>query len=91
MDEAVKTIHNALKSGINYFDTAIYYGQGRSLEVLAMALKSVPRESYYIASKVGRYTKSYDTMFDFSAKKTRESVDYNLKLLGLDYLDIIQV
>jgi hypothetical protein len=30
-------------------------------------------------------------MFDFSRQKTLESVDHSLKLLGLDYVDIIQV
>lgn len=91
VDEAIKTIHTAIKSGINYIDTAPYYGQGRSEEVLGMALKDVPREAYYIATKVGRYEKSFENMIDFSAKKTRQSVEKSLRLLGLDYVDIIQV
>ncbi|XP_036334228.1 L-galactose dehydrogenase-like [Rhagoletis pomonella] len=91
VDEAIKTIHKALKSGINYIDTAPYYGQGRSEEVLGMALKDVPREAYYIATKVGRYEKDFGKMFDFSAKKTRASVEKSLKLLGIDYVDIIQI
>lgn len=91
VDEAIKTIHSAIKSGINYIDTAPFYGQGRSEEVLGMALKDVPRETYYIATKVGRYEKNFEKMIDFSAKKTRESVEKSLRLLGLDYVDIIQV
>lgn len=89
--EAIATIHKALKVGINYIDTAPYYGQGRSEEVLGKALKTVPRSAYYLATKVGRYEKTYDKMFDYSAKKTRESVEKSLKLLGLDYVDVIQV
>uniref|UniRef100_A0A0C9PJ04 ARA2_3 protein n=1 Tax=Fopius arisanus TaxID=64838 RepID=A0A0C9PJ04_9HYME len=91
VDEAIKTIHSAIKSGINYIDTAPFYGQGRSEEVLGMALKDVPREAYYIATKVGRYEKTFENMIDFSAKKTRESVEKSLRLLGLDYVDIIQI
>ncbi|XP_054726352.1 uncharacterized protein LOC129236149 [Anastrepha obliqua] len=91
LDEAIKTIHKALKSGINYIDTAPYYGQGRSEEVLGMALKNVPRGVYYIATKVGRYERDLENMFDFSAKKTRASVEKSLKLLGIDYVDIIQI
>uniref|UniRef100_W8BPY3 D-arabinose 1-dehydrogenase n=1 Tax=Ceratitis capitata TaxID=7213 RepID=W8BPY3_CERCA len=91
LDEAIKTIHKAVKSGINYIDTAPYYGQGRSEEVLGMGLKDIPREAYYIATKVGRYEKDLTKMFDFSAKKTRASVEKSLQLLGLDYVDIIQI
>lgn len=89
--EAIETIHLALKSGINYIDTAPWYGQGKSEEIYGKALKNIPREAYYIATKVGRYELSFDKMFDFSAKKTRESVENSLKLLGLDYVDIIQI
>lgn len=56
-----------------------------------MGLRDIPREAYYIATKVGRYEKDLTKMFDFSAKKTRESVEKSLQLLGLDYVDIIQV
>ncbi|XP_037806794.1 L-galactose dehydrogenase-like [Lucilia sericata] len=89
--EAIATIHKALKAGINYIDTAPYYGLGRSEEVLGMALKDVPRSAYYVATKVGRYNPTYEGMIDFSAKKTRESVEQSLQRLGLDYVDIIQI
>ncbi|XP_054729627.1 uncharacterized protein LOC129238581 [Anastrepha obliqua] len=91
LDEAIKTIQKAIKSGINYIDTAPYYGQGRAEEVLGMALKDVPRKAYYIATKVARYEKDLVNRFDFSAKRTRESVEKSLKLLGLDYVDVIQI
>lgn len=89
--EAIATIRQALKSGINYLDTAPFYGQGKSEEIYGKALKDIPREAYYIATKVGRYELEPEKMFDFSAKKTRESVEKSLKLLGLDYVDVIQV
>ena len=59
--------------------------------VFLQALKDIPRNAYYIATKVGRYEKDLRKMFDFSRDKTLESVDHSLKLLGLDYVDIIQV
>lgn len=89
--EAIATIKQALKSGINYLDTAPFYGQGKSEEIYGKALKDIPREAYYIATKVGRYELEPEKMFDFSAKKTRESVEKSLKLLGLDYVDVIQI
>lgn len=87
----VKAVHLALRKGINYVDTAPYYGQGRSEEILGQALKDVPRQAYYVATKVGRYELDYERMFDYSAKKTRESVEKSLKLLGVDYLDVVQI
>lgn len=91
MDEAIATVEKAVKSGINYIDTAPYYGQGRSEEVLGMALKNIPRSAYYVATKVGRYETTFERMFDFSAKKTRASIEKSLELLGLEYVDVIQV
>lgn len=87
----IDTVHLALKSGINYIDTAPWYGSGRSEEVLGKALKDVPRESYYIGTKVGRYEPIPERMFDFSARRVAESVDLSLRLLGLEYVDVIQV
>lgn len=81
----------ALRKGINYLDTAPFYGQGRSEEVLGKALKDVPRQAYYVATKVARYENDYARMFDHSAEKTRESVEKSLKLLGVGYLDVVQV
>ncbi|XP_071524868.1 uncharacterized protein [Panulirus ornatus] len=89
--EGVATVHHALKSGINYIDTAPWYGNGRSEELLGKALKDVPRGAYYIGTKVGRYEPHIDRMFDFSAERVEKSVDKSLKLLGLDYVDVIQV
>jgi len=88
---AIRTIQQAIRSGINYVDTAPWYGQGKSEEILGKALKDVPREAYYIATKIGRYEKEISKQMDYSAKKTRESVEKSLKLLGLPYVDVIQI
>lgn len=87
--EGIETIRTALKRGINYIDTAPFYG--RSEEIIGKALKGVPRKAFYIATKIERYTTDFDTMFDYSAKKTRESVENSLKLLGIDYIDVVQI
>lgn len=93
MDEsnAIKTIINAIKSGVNYIDTAYWYGQGKSEQILGKALKQIPRDTYYIGTKVGRYEMDIEKQFDFSAEKTIQSFERSLELLGLDYVDIIQV
>lgn len=43
LDEAIAMIHKAIRSAINYIDTAPYYGQGRAEEVLGMAFINAPR------------------------------------------------
>uniref|UniRef100_A0A182K3H3 NADP-dependent oxidoreductase domain-containing protein n=1 Tax=Anopheles christyi TaxID=43041 RepID=A0A182K3H3_9DIPT len=89
--KALEAVKYAVQRGINYIDTAPFYGQGRSEEVLGRALRNVPREAYYVATKVSRYEREYDRMFDYSAKKTRESVERSLQLLGLEYIDVVQI
>ncbi|XP_069690833.1 uncharacterized protein [Periplaneta americana] len=89
--QGIAAVQEAIKKGINYIDTAPWYGQGRSEELLGKALKDIPRQAYYIGTKVARYETDPHKMFDFSAEKTLRSVDHSLKQLGLDYVDVIQV
>ncbi|XP_043513393.1 L-galactose dehydrogenase-like [Frieseomelitta varia] len=90
-NEAINAIRQGIRQGINYIDTAPWYGQGRSETIIGKALKGIPRKAYYIATKVGRYELNYENMFNFSKEKTRNSFLNSLELLGLDYVDIIQV
>lgn len=90
-NEVIELVRQAIKQGINYLDTGPWYGQGRSETLLGKALKGIPRQAYYIATKVGRYELDYERMFDFSIEKTRKSFKNSLELLGVDYVDVIQV
>src|SRR5437868_6343274 len=51
--ESMATLHRALDLGVNFFDTADVYGDGRSERLLAR-LRSERSESFYVASKAGR-------------------------------------
>ena len=86
--EGIRTVHVALEEGINLIDVAPYYGQTRAEAVLGKALRGIPRESYYLATKVGRYGARE---FDFSSRRVTESVDESLGRLGTDHIDLIQV
>ncbi|XP_050453162.1 uncharacterized protein LOC126852411 isoform X2 [Cataglyphis hispanica] len=88
--DAIEAVRQAIKQGVNYIDTAPWYGQGRSQTTLGKALKGIPRGAYYITTKIGRYELDYDNMFDFTIEKTRKSFKKSLELLGLDYVDVIQ-
>jgi len=85
---AIKALHRAFDLGINLIDTSPYYSITESEKILGRALKGIKRDSYIIATKVGRY--DLDS-FDFSAKRVTKSVDESLERLGLDYIDILQV
>ena len=92
-EEAYDVVDLTLKGGVNYIDTAPWYGYRKSERVLGEAFKAkrIPREAYYIATKVGRYDPEPSKMFNFSYEKTLASVDESLRLLGLSYVDLIQV
>ena len=84
---AIRTVRVALDLGINFIDVSPFYGYTKAETVLGKALQGVPRDRYYLATKVGRYG---DAEFDFSAQRSLASVDESLRRLGLDYIDIIQ-
>ncbi|MEI8090093.1 MAG: aldo/keto reductase [Opitutaceae bacterium] len=86
LDEALGSVRVALDCGLNFIDTSPFYGRGMSEVLLGIALKGVPRESYTLCTKLGRYDLAH---FDFSAKRVAESVDVSLHRLGTDHLDII--
>ena len=86
LQDALQSVPTALDCGMNFIDTSPYYGRGIGEVLLGIALKGIPRDQYYLGTKLGRYHESH---FEFSAKRVRESVDVSLHRLGTDYLDII--
>ncbi len=85
--EAIQAVKTAIDLGINLIDVSPFYGLTRAETVLGKALRGIPRNSYYLATKVGRYG---DTEFDFSARRVTASVDESLRRLGVEYVDFIQ-
>ena len=83
--QVIDTVRTAIDLGLNFIDTSPYYGRCTSEVLLGFALKGVPRESYLLGSKLGRYDARH---FDFSARRVVESVDTSLVRLGVEYLDI---
>ncbi len=86
IDEAVQSVHVAIDSGINHIDTSPFYGRGMSEMLLGRVLPEIPRENYYLQTKLGRYSGEH---FDFSAKRVAESVDISLERMKVDHLDIV--
>lgn len=86
IQEALTSVRVALDCGLNFIDTSPFYGRGISEVLLGFALKGVPRESYTLCTKLGRYDLAH---FDFSARRVAESVDVSLHRLRTDHLDIV--
>ncbi|KAI7731447.1 hypothetical protein M8C21_026871 [Ambrosia artemisiifolia] len=87
-EEAIATVREAFRLGVNFFDTSPYYGGTLSEKVLGKALKAVgvPRNEYIVSTKCGRYKEG----FDFSAERVTKSIDESLERLQMDYVDILQ-
>ena len=86
LDDALKSVRTALDLGINFIDTSPFYGRGMSEVLLGIALRDIPRDSYLLGTKLGRYSLTH---FDFSARRVDESVHVSLHRLGTDHLDIL--
>ncbi len=96
--ESIRTIRRACDLGITFFDTAAFYGFGRSETVLGKALAS-DRSRYIISTKCGL---DWDTgegspFFErdghkvsrnLSPKAVRRSLENSLRRLNTDYIDI---
>ena len=84
--EALRCVNVALDRGMNYIDTAAYYGRGMSEIMLGRILPDIPRDSYVLSTKLGRFAPQH---FDFSARRVAESIDISLERMKLDYVDIV--
>ena len=89
----VDTVVCAIRGGINLIDTAPWYGHGESEKVLGKAFAKIPRNAFYLQTKVGRYEAdpAKGKMFDFSFQKTIDSVNNSISVMKCGYLDVAQI
>ena len=90
-DEGIRAVHVAVDNGINFIDVSPYYGHLKAEIVLGKALREIPRDKYYLSTKVGRYGKDGVNMWDYSAERVTRSVYESMERLGIDYIDLINV
>lgn len=83
---SLSSVRTAVEAGINFIDTAAYYGRGMSEVLLGQIIPQIPRDQIVVSTKLGRYAPQH---FDFSAKRVAESVDVSLERMRLDTLDIV--
>ena len=87
-EAAIALVNEALEVGVNFFDTANVYSQGRSEEVLGRALGGRPRALFVVATKVKGEMPNGDR--GLSREQVLTQIDDSLGRLGLDFIDLYQ-
>lgn len=75
-----KMVRYAAEHGINYYDTAYPYHNAKSEIIIGKALKQLPRESYYLATKYPGHQIS-------ASYHPAETFEEQLKKCGVEYFD----
>jgi aryl-alcohol dehydrogenase-like predicted oxidoreductase len=87
--ESLAALHRAVDLGVNFFDTADVYGNGRSERLLGK-LRKERSENIYIATKAGRRLNPHIAE-GYNRENLTAFVDRSLKLLDTDALDLLQL
>ena len=88
--EAIRTIETALDLGINWIDTAPFYGWGQAERIVGKALQG-KRGKVHIFTKCGTLQiEQGDEREDLSPASIRHEVETSLRNLKTDYIDLYQ-
>jgi aryl-alcohol dehydrogenase-like predicted oxidoreductase len=87
--ESLAALHKAVDWGVNFFDTADVYGNGRSEKLIGRLLKE-RKETLYVATKAGRKLEPH-VAEKYTAQAIRRFVDDSLKNLEVQTLDLLQL
>lgn len=88
-DESLAALHRALDLGVNFFDTADVYGDGRSEQLLAR-LRRERSESFYVATKAGRRLDPH-VAAGYNRENLTAFVERSLQNLEVEALDLVQL
>lgn len=88
-EEGMKGLYRAMDAGVNFFDTADVYGDGRSEEMLREATKG-REDEIYIATKFCRSEDIHDPAV-YEENNVRRLLEASLKRLGRERVDLYQI
>jgi aryl-alcohol dehydrogenase-like predicted oxidoreductase len=88
--ESISAIHRALDLGVNWIDTAPFYGWGRAEEVVARAI-SGRRDEVLLFTKCGTFPDESGSRMDLRPESIRADVEASLQRLQTDQLDLLQI
>jgi aryl-alcohol dehydrogenase-like predicted oxidoreductase len=95
-DESIDALNHAIDLGLNFIDTALAYGDGRSERLVGKVVGSRP-EAIHVATKVppknGIWPAPDEARVEdvFPAEHLRECAERSLRNLGLDTIDLLQL
>lgn len=87
--ESMGALHKALDLGVNFFDTADVYGDGRSERLIAR-LRKERSEPFYVATKAGRRLSPH-VAGGYNRENLRAFVERSLVNLQVEALDLLQL
>jgi myo-inositol catabolism protein IolS len=87
-DEVTQAIKQAVDAGVNHFDNADVYGNGKAERMLARALKrlGLKSEDYVIATKIGHFPGTAANPYE--PAHIRHQCEQSLINLGREYIDL---
>lgn len=87
--DSLATLHRALDLGVNFFDTADVYGDGRSEQLIARLRRERP-EPFHVATKAGRRLPT-QTADGYNEKNLTAFIERSLKNLETDCIELVQL
>ena len=87
--DAREVLKTSLDNGVNFFDTADVYGDGRSEKFVGELIKSTS-EKIFVATKSGRRLNPH-TPEGYNLKNIEEFIDRSLINLRIDCIDLLQL
>ncbi len=87
---SIKTLEKAYEMGLKHFDTAGFYAQGRSEELIRKVFSTV-RKRIFISTKGGLWRKGRRVWHDARPESLRLALIKSLERLGTDYIDLFQL
>ena len=88
-ENAKDALFTSLDNGVNFFDTADVYGDGRSEKFIGEILKNT-KEKIYVATKAGRRLDPHVSK-GYNLKNIEAFIDRSLLNLGIDTIDLLQL
>lgn len=87
--DATRAIHAALDAGVNWIDTAPFYGWGRAEEIVGRALRG--RDDVLVFTKCGTFRRENgDDYMNLRPESIRADVEASLRRLGRERVDLLQ-
>ena len=87
--DAREVLKTSLDKGVNFFDTADVYGDGRSEKFVGELIKSTS-EKIFVATKSGRRLNPHNAA-GYNLKNIEGFIDRSLINLGIDCIDLLQL